>query len=217
MATKQTAPAEAEAVESMGGSGDEGSGLSGERTPFAPIPEAVLDSKELSDFEVRLYGLLLRYRNGGTGECRPSYETLAARLGCSEKKIERGIGGLVRAGEVVVRRRSNGKHGRLPNQYDLARFQPRKPAALVQPDKSVGLDLQPDKSVPCNPTNLSGERKPLNERNPNPPLGAVSGLETPREVLIFSFDCLTCHERFETANEAEGFCPRCKASIEKEG
>lgn len=71
---------------------------------FAVIPTWVLDHPELTPLAVRLYGVLARYADND-GQAWPSRETLARRLGCSRKSIDRGTRALISAGAVTAERR----------------------------------------------------------------------------------------------------------------
>lgn len=75
---------------------------------FAVVPTWVLDHPGLTPLAVRLYGVLARYVDN-EGRCWPSRGTLAARLGCSRKSIDRATRLLISAGAVTVERRWEGE------------------------------------------------------------------------------------------------------------
>lgn len=70
---------------------------------FAVVPEWVLDL-DVSDRAVRLYGLLARYADR-KGEAFPARRTLAGRLRCAVRSVDRALAELVDAGAVTVTHR----------------------------------------------------------------------------------------------------------------
>ena len=66
---------------------------------FAIMPEWVIDL-DISHTAFRLYAVLARYADNVTHQAFPSRGTLADRLGCSEKTIDRGIEDLVEHGAI---------------------------------------------------------------------------------------------------------------------
>ena len=73
---------------------------------FSMIPEWVIDSG-VSDKAIRLYVVLARYADNRTGEAFPSRDTLAARMGCSAKSVDRATQELMEAGAVTKKQRHN--------------------------------------------------------------------------------------------------------------
>jgi hypothetical protein len=73
--------------------------IKNERTPFAIIPEWVLDSP-ISDRALRLYAVLRRYADEETGRCFPARRTLADRLRCSIDSVDRATGELIEHGAI---------------------------------------------------------------------------------------------------------------------
>jgi len=73
---------------------------------FSIIPEWILDAA-ISDKAVRLYGVLARYADNDTHRAYPSRETLAKRLGCHAKSVDRAATELVRIGAVTKKQRHN--------------------------------------------------------------------------------------------------------------
>ena len=73
---------------------------------FAIIDEWLLDL-DISDRAVRLYAVLARYADSETHKAYPSRETLAKRLRCSTKSVDRAAQELVDAGAMTKQQRHN--------------------------------------------------------------------------------------------------------------
>lgn len=86
--------------------------------PFTIIPEWVFDVG-VSTNAIALYGLLGRYADQN-GKCHPGRETLAKRLNCSAKTIDRAKQELIAAGALAQKRRGQNKS----NEYVLIAVRP---------------------------------------------------------------------------------------------
>jgi hypothetical protein len=73
---------------------------------FSITPEWVLYEK-ISDKAVRLYGVLARFADNQTHQAFPSRETLAAKMHCSVKSIDRAAQELIEIGAVSKKQRHN--------------------------------------------------------------------------------------------------------------
>jgi len=73
---------------------------------FSIVPEWVLYSK-LSDKAIRLYGVLARFADNQTHEAFPSRETLAEKMNCSPKSVDRAAHELIELGAITKRQRHN--------------------------------------------------------------------------------------------------------------
>ena len=73
---------------------------------FSIIPEWLIDAG-VSDKAIRLYAVLARYADNRTHEAFPSRETLAERMACSAKSVDRATSELIQAGAVTKRQRHN--------------------------------------------------------------------------------------------------------------
>ena len=71
---------------------------------FAMMPEWVIDL-DISHTAFRLYAVLARYADNVTHQAFPSLDTLANRLGCSEKTVRRAIEDLVKHGAITKHNR----------------------------------------------------------------------------------------------------------------
>lgn len=93
--------------------------------------ELVTFSPDLSARAARLYLALDEYARE-SGKCWPSQKTLAARMGCSLRSVERNFAELTKAGLCVAKRKTSGG----PNEYFLPHYLP--PRVAAPPAKSVG-------------------------------------------------------------------------------
>jgi hypothetical protein len=73
---------------------------------FAIIDEWLLDL-DISDRAVRLYAVLARYADSETHKAYPSRDTLAKRLRCSTKSVDRAAQELVESGAMTKEHRHN--------------------------------------------------------------------------------------------------------------
>lgn len=73
---------------------------------FAIIDEWLLDL-DISDRAVRLYAVLARYADSETHKAYPSRDTLAKRLRCSTKSVDRAAQELVESGAMTKHHRHN--------------------------------------------------------------------------------------------------------------
>jgi len=73
---------------------------------FAILDEWLLDL-DISDRAVRLYAVLARYADNDTHKAYPSRETLATRLRCSTKSVDRAALELVEQGAMTKQQRTN--------------------------------------------------------------------------------------------------------------
>ena len=73
---------------------------------FAIIDEWVLDL-DISDRAIRLYAVLNRYADKDTNKAFPSRQTLADRLRCSPKSVDRALDELIQFGLLKKQQRHN--------------------------------------------------------------------------------------------------------------
>jgi len=73
---------------------------------FSIIPEWITYA-EISDKAIRLYSVLARYADNQTHEAFPSRETLAERMHCSAKSVDRATSELIKLGAITKRQRHN--------------------------------------------------------------------------------------------------------------
>lgn len=73
---------------------------------FSIIPEWITYA-DISDKAIRLYSVLARYADNQTHEAFPSRETLAERMNCSAKSVDRATSELIKLGAITKRQRHN--------------------------------------------------------------------------------------------------------------
>jgi hypothetical protein len=83
---------------------------------FTKILNPILRNPDLTDFEVRLYGVMLSY-GWQDGFCFPGQERLAKDCGCSISKVYRGLKGLEKKSLIGVRHRPLHKGVNMTNVY----------------------------------------------------------------------------------------------------
>lgn len=93
--------------------------------PFAIVPEWVLDA-DISDRAVRLYAVLARYADSD-GHCNPKRATLASRLRCGVKTIDRAKEELAVIGALSWEQRPGDDRVLAPNDYLVRRVPPWSP------------------------------------------------------------------------------------------
>lgn len=132
-------------------------------TKFALIPDWVIDL-DISSTAFKLYAALARYADNQTHRAFPSRETLAERLKCSVKTVERAVTELEMAG--AIRKESRGRYQ--SNVYTLVMVNPDRTKMSidetemsvegtkmsVRMDKNVALtrttELEPEELEPLN-------------------------------------------------------------------
>lgn len=152
--------------------------ITGQIGPFSIVPEWVLE-RELSNTALRLYIILGRYADWDTGIAFPSRETLAERMGVSERTVDRSVIELVehKCIEKVYRGRYASALYKVlhvdPEQTDLSAQQ--TDLSTVQTD----LSKRDDKNVNITITN---ERKP-SKREPLKRVHSIPEDWKPKESL----------------------------------
>ena len=116
--------------------------------PFSIVPEWVL-WRDLSPTALKLYVVLARFADWETGEAFPARETLAERMGCSAKTVDRAVAEL--EGADCVRSWSIGR-------YSSKRYQVFQIDPLQDSDASERTDLSTEE------TNLTREVTNLSKR-----------------------------------------------------
>ncbi|NVM64505.1 hypothetical protein FHW88_002794 [Mucilaginibacter sp. SG538B] len=74
-------------------------------TRFVLLPCNISLIKDgLHYLDLLIYVAIRSFQNGGTGLCKPSFETIAARAGVSKKLVSMSIKRLERSGHLIVKR-----------------------------------------------------------------------------------------------------------------
>lgn len=127
--------------------------------PFSIVPEWVLN-KPLSPTSLRLYCVLARFADWDTGIAFPSRDTLAQRMSCSCKTIDRAISELVAMGCIIKISRG---------RYQSALYK----VLQVNPEGTDLSELE---------TDLSGEWTDLSEREDKNDTITITNEQEPKEL-----------------------------------
>lgn len=87
-------------------------------TPFPQIANIVIQSEKLSVYEKMIYIVLCSHANQNRG-CFPSYKTIAAECGCSERKAIATVKMLEEKNYVKVKRRKTQEGNYRSNLYEM--------------------------------------------------------------------------------------------------
>lgn len=131
--------------------------LSNEIGPFSIVPEWVLN-RELSSTALKMYIVLARFADWKTGRAFPARDTLAERMRCSEKTVDRAIAELVDA--ECIEKRSRGRYASAV--YRVLQIDPRQTELSTiktyLSDEETDLSEREDKNDHLTITN---EQEPL--------------------------------------------------------
>jgi biotin operon repressor len=120
-----------------------GEAAGGER--HVRIPVNIFDCTYLSHGAVRLYGRLQQHM--GADGCFPSYETLSARMGCSERAVREYRQELEDAGVIVHRRGGGARSNRYQLTPERLRDISAKSAHIGKAAKSADIGAKSAKSA----------------------------------------------------------------------
>lgn len=127
--------------------------------PFSIVPEWVLD-RGLSSTALKLYIVLARFADWDTGIAFPARDTLAERIGASEKTIDRLVKELVEADCIEKEFRGRYQSAR----YRVLQLDPRgtkmSPKRTEMSGEGTKMSSRSDKNVHITITN---EQEPLNK------------------------------------------------------
>jgi hypothetical protein len=132
--------------------------------PFSIVPEWVLD-RGLSSTALKLYIVLARFADWDTGIAFPARDTLAERMDCSEKTVDRAVKELVEAQCIEKEFRGRYQSAR----YRVLQVDPKgTKMSIVETkvsDEGTKMSSRPDKNVHITITNEQEplEQEPLND------------------------------------------------------
>lgn len=145
--------------------------------PFSIVPEWVLD-RDLSSTALKLYIVLGRFADWRTGVAFPARDTLAERMGCSSKTIDRAVDELVT--ERCIEKQSRGRYASAV--YTVLQIDPLGTKMSTEWTKmsfdETNLSEREDKNVHITITN---EQEPINEILLNERARTISDSWTPNE------------------------------------
>jgi hypothetical protein len=156
---------------------------------FSMIPEWVLDAG-ISDKAIRLYCVLARYADNETHRAFPSRETLAKRMGCHAKSVDRAASELLKIGAVTKKQRHNSS---LVYTLMMSRGVDKGVQGVATPvSRGVDTDVHLTRTTELEPKNdISKKAKQVpSDWKPSPEFA------------------IECNEKFHTlviANEVEAF------------
>ena len=127
--------------------------------PFSIVPEWVLD-RGLSSTALKLYIVLARFADWDTGIAFPARDTLAERMGCTEKTVDRVVKELVEAG--CIDKHSRGRYQSA--QYRVLQVDPKGTKMSTDETKMSGegtkMSSRLDKNVHLT---ITTEQEPKND------------------------------------------------------
>jgi hypothetical protein len=136
--------------------------LSSEIGPFSIVPEWVLN-RDLSPTALKMYIVLARFADWKTGRAFPARDTLAERMRCSEKTVDRAIAELVEA--ECIEKRSRGRYASAV--YSILQIDPRKTyLSTIGTDLSAEWTDLSEREDKNDHLTITNEREPL-EQEPN--------------------------------------------------
>ena len=101
---------------------------------YVSIPTVMLYERDFSLMEIGIYYGVKSFRNAKTGECYPSLQTIADRVGVNEKTIRRAISKFELAGLIKIKRTGLSSHYYFP-EYE-------KGSTLIPQDLYEKLDAK---------------------------------------------------------------------------
>lgn len=135
--------------------------------PFSIVPEWVLD-RRLSSTALKLYIVLARFADWETGIAFPARDTLAERMDCSEKTVDRAVKELVDA--QCIEKEFRGRYASA--RYRVLQVDPRgtkmSASETELSDEGTKMSSRPDKNVHITITTEQEplEQEPLNDIAP---------------------------------------------------
>lgn len=141
--------------------------VSSQMGPFSIVPEWVLD-RGLSPTALKLYIVMARFADWNTGMAFPSRETLADRMGCSLKTVDRAVIEVVAAD--CVKKISRGRYASA--LYKVFQVDPRKTdlssewTDLTSEGTDLSSRLDTDDHLTITTEREPLERKPINDIEP---------------------------------------------------
>lgn len=165
---------------------------------FRTVPDWVLES-DISDGALRLYMVMLKFADNGTGQAYPGRRLLSQRTGKSLKSVDRYIDELERVGAVTVEARwkEGRENERASNLYHLHHTQ----------------------GVASSMSNVASRASPPSPHGRRPPLPTSDAVTRTNELEPFnsSSEAASAPPDLETRRDVEGLCQRLADLIEANG
>lgn len=126
----------------------------GRRFNFTIIENDIIDDIERFDKnDLLCYMVLCRFANNETGECYPSYKTIAEKMRVGVSTAIKAVKSLIDKGVVEVQQRKNENGGDTSNLYTIVNINKdneNKKASTVPPVKANKENIKTNNSIPQN-------------------------------------------------------------------
>ena len=146
----------------------------GRRFNFTIIENDIIDDIERFDKnDLLCYMVLCRFANNETGECYPSYKTIAEKMRVGVSTAIKAVKSLIDKGVVEVQQRKNENGGDTSNLYTIVNINKdneNKKASTVPPVKADKENIKTNNSIPQNDKKYASkkeENKVLNNKHNN--------------------------------------------------
>lgn len=146
----------------------------GRRFNFTIIENEIIDDIERFDKnDLLCYMVLCRFANNETGECYPSYKTIAEKMRVGVSTAIKAIKSLIDKGVIEVQQRKNENGGDTSNLYTIvnaSKDAENKKASTVPPVKANKENIKSNNSIPQNNKEYASkkeENKVLNNKHNN--------------------------------------------------
>ena len=140
--------------------------LDGRKFDFTLIENDLIDDIERFDKnDLICYMVLCRYANNSTGECYPSYKTIAEKMRVGVSTAIKAIKSLESKGVIKIHSRKNENGGDTSNLYVIQNINDEnKKASTVPPVKAENENIKDNNSIHKNEKNYT---KNIKENNGN--------------------------------------------------
>ena len=180
----------------------------GRRFNFTIIENDIIDDIERFDKnDLLCYMVLCRFANNETGECYPSYKTIAEKMRVGVSTAIKAVKSLIDKGVVEVQQRKNENGGDTSNLYTIVNINKdneNKKASTVPPVKANKENIKTNNSIPQNDQKDTDK----NEKNKKSEIVEIINNSC---VNIRKQDLKKCEEEFtdiDKLKEALGICEK---------
>ena len=138
--------------------------LDGRKFDFTLIENDLIDDIERFDKnDLLCYMVLCRYANNSTGECYPSYKTIAEKMRVGVSTAIKAIKSLESKGVIKIHSRKNENGGDTSNLYVIQNINDEnKKASTVPPVKAENENIKDNNSIPQSNKNYTNKNKKNN-------------------------------------------------------
>ena len=138
--------------------------LDGRKFNFTIIENEIIDDIERFDKnDLLCYMVLCRFANNETGECYPSYKTIAEKMRVGVSTAIKAIKSLESKGAIKIHSRKNENGGDTSNLYVIQNINDEnKKASTVPPVKAENENIKDNNSIPQSNKNYTNKNKKNN-------------------------------------------------------